>query len=399
MSTIIPHCGVWLDGVAADRPQLVRLCARLTGDADVAEDLAHDTLIEAWRNAHKLRDPQGRSPWLSAIARRVCLRWASQRGRDRAHLTQAFDCDGRASQEDKSVPDPCDIEVELERHDLADLLDRALALLPPQTRAVLIARYIHESPHAEIAARLGISDKAVSMRLSRGKLLLHRALATDLKDAAAAYGLCDAREEWRETPIWCPVCGRRHLQGLLTDTVFSLRCPDCRPDPGSVYLHSDETAIHAGVHGFKAALNRHMTWAYDHATTGLRTGSVACPHCARPCPAHVGRLADVRSDLRDVEGVSCRCSGCGCQTVQSLDGLAASHPASRGFWRRHPRIRVVPPRAVEAAGRPALVFGLESITDGARLDLIAARETFEILAIHGAPAADGMADGHRSTPC
>ncbi len=153
MSTIIPPRGVWPDGVAADRPQLVRLCACLTGDADVAEDLAHDTLIEAWRNAHKLRDPRGRSPWLSAIARRVCLRWASQRGRDLAHLAQAFDHDGSASPEDESVPDPCDIEVELERHELADLLDRALALLPPQTRAVLIARYIHESPHAEVAAR------------------------------------------------------------------------------------------------------------------------------------------------------------------------------------------------------------------------------------------------------
>ena len=60
--------------------RLVRLCARLTGDVEAAEDLAQETLLEAWRQAHKLYDPGGYAPWLSAIARNVCLRWAQRRG-------------------------------------------------------------------------------------------------------------------------------------------------------------------------------------------------------------------------------------------------------------------------------------------------------------------------------
>ena len=43
-----------------ERAKLVRLCARLTGNVDAAEDLAQEALVEAWRHSYKLRDPQGR---------------------------------------------------------------------------------------------------------------------------------------------------------------------------------------------------------------------------------------------------------------------------------------------------------------------------------------------------
>ena len=38
---------------AAQRARLVRLCAQMTGSAEAAEDLAQETLIEAWRLAHR----------------------------------------------------------------------------------------------------------------------------------------------------------------------------------------------------------------------------------------------------------------------------------------------------------------------------------------------------------
>src|SRR5579883_1914170 len=40
--------------------------------------MAQETLIEAWRNRHKLSDPTGRLPWLAAIARHVA-RWRPAR--------------------------------------------------------------------------------------------------------------------------------------------------------------------------------------------------------------------------------------------------------------------------------------------------------------------------------
>ena len=45
--------------LSSERARLVRLCYRLTGNLDAAEDLAQETLYEAVRNAHKLHDRSG----------------------------------------------------------------------------------------------------------------------------------------------------------------------------------------------------------------------------------------------------------------------------------------------------------------------------------------------------
>jgi RNA polymerase sigma factor (sigma-70 family) len=131
------------------RRRLVGLCAAISGDRQAAEDLAQETLLEAWRNAHKLEDPTGADRWLAAIARNVCLRWARRAGR-----TVTLEEDA--------------VTVELEHDELADLLDRALAELPPGTRAVLVQRYVHDLPHAEIAAALGCSPEAARRSLHEG---------------------------------------------------------------------------------------------------------------------------------------------------------------------------------------------------------------------------------------
>src|SRR5205085_945401 len=143
-----------LETLPAVRGRLVRLCAHLSGDADAAEDLAQETLLEAWRHMDKLHTPSSYLPWLWAIARHVCQRHR-QRSNDQVQTLPQVEIDDR-------MADESDLEVELDRDELAELLDQALALLPPVTRAVLIERYIQGLPQAEVAARLGLNESVVA---------------------------------------------------------------------------------------------------------------------------------------------------------------------------------------------------------------------------------------------
>ena len=133
-----------------ERIRLVRLCAALTGDREVAEDLAQETLLEAWRHKHALWDQNRYTYWLSGIARNVCLRWLRERRRDTAHLItpsrSQHTQNAQLAELEDSLADDLDIEVELERRELVELLDRALALLPAETRIALVEHYVEESP-------------------------------------------------------------------------------------------------------------------------------------------------------------------------------------------------------------------------------------------------------------
>src|SRR5690348_15098477 len=117
-----------------ERMGLLRLCLNVTGNRDAAEDLVQETLLEAWLHEQALRDATKRTQWLAGIARNVCLRWLRGHGRDAAHLVE-FQA-GRDTSEnlpadlENMLADDVDIEVELERKELVELLDRALALLP-----------------------------------------------------------------------------------------------------------------------------------------------------------------------------------------------------------------------------------------------------------------------------
>ncbi len=370
-----------------ERSKLVSYCARFTANPDAAEDLAQQTLLEAWRLKDRLRDPVARLSWLFGIARNVCLHWARSRGRDQ-------DCVRLAPREDPV--DAFDVELELEREDLARLLDRALALLPPDTRLALVQRYIEESSQAEIAERLGTTEGAVEARLHRGKLALRRILATDLSDEAAEYGLlAEDIGCWRETRIWCAVCGQQRLMGRIDRDELTLRCPACIPgylrEPSPNMLHLTDPDILREVKTFKPALSRAMGHAYGLFAPALSSGAVACPACGRSEPLRTG-IPEYVPEPRWVEsGVYARCGGCGWVHDMSLAGIVLWRPEGQRFWREHPRIRLLPEREVESAGQHAIITGFESLSDGSRFEVVSAREGLRLLEVHG-PSSTRTAD-------
>src|SRR4051812_34436705 len=108
----------WSD---AERRRVTRLCAFLTGDPEAAEDLAQETMLEAWRIRDRLVDPAGRRPWLNAIARNVCRRWRERHGRIRGHEVSS---DRPEAQPAAAYAGRDELADLLEREEIAELLER-----------------------------------------------------------------------------------------------------------------------------------------------------------------------------------------------------------------------------------------------------------------------------------
>jgi len=404
-----PRCerdvGAFEAALAAERARLVRLCARITGDADAAEDLAQETLVEAWRARGRLRDPGGLSPWLAAIARNVCLRWARGRGRELARRAEiaAAGLDGTPPTLDDLPDGDEDIAVDLERGELAELLDRALALLPAQTRAALIESYVYERPQGELAARLGLSEGALRVRLHRGRLALRHALATDLRAEAVALGIAlpgsasddtdyAGEPEWRETRIWCPFCGRHRLIARLMPAAgeYSYHCPGrCVPSghpdvPGGIVVGmARDTTVAAGLTSAKSILSRLLADNDTRYRRGLAEGAAICLDCGQPGPVRLWTPADTADMGPLTYGINLACDHCRGGDNASLWHLMIDLPAGRRFWRRHPHMRALPIREITFQGRPALLAGFESVDGPAQLEVVSARETLDVLRIEG----------------
>ena len=382
----------------AERVRLVRFCAMLTGEPEVAEDLAQETLLEAWRHQGALRDQTRSSAWLAGIARNVCLRWQRKRRQEAAHLippgTDQQDQERPFAVLEETLADESDFEVELERKELAELLDRALALLPAETRLALVKRYIEETPLAEVAAQLGTNAHAIAVRLQRGKLALRRLFTATMQPELAAWNLPTAGASWETTPLWCCSCGQQRLLGKRRSSAgeLILKCPACSPGADEVLSKNNVPALQ-GVKGYKPLQSRLSVWCDRYYRGGLKREPIACQACGHLPIIFTGLFADLpewarRSD--DVPRCAWRstdrlagalCPACHEASLISLESLTLALPEGRQFRQTFPRIRTLPKQTVEAAGRSALVTRFESVTTQATLTVVSAADTYEVLRI------------------
>ena len=361
------------------RERLVRLCSRFTGQSDVAEDLAHEALIEAQRHRFNIRNPEALQAWINGVTRNICLRWLRHTGRESQFR---FTAPAEPNQPDpiQAIADDFDLEVELERHELAELLDRAMAALPPETRTVLVQKYIDEAPHAEIAARLGMSAGAVAMRLQRGKLTLRHVLTTSLRHEALSYGFVAPDEGlWSETRMWCPVCGKHRLLGRLEAPQLMLRCPHCCTD-ARLYtaFYTDHVNLLGDVKGFRRAFGRYLAWSDAFYQAGLASGAVVCDRCGSTTPLRLEMPGPLAQEL-DLRGVDAMCAVCRVPRNQALHGIALASQAGRQFWQAHERIRALPLREVTISNTPALAVGFETPSADARLEVHFLKATYAVV--------------------
>lgn len=145
-----------------------------------AEDAAQEAALKALKNLGSFRAESKFSSWLVSIAineARGRLRHArllkfesvDQPEDDAGDFTPAVLRDWR------EVPSQA-----LERKELRELLQKAIASLPEIYREVLLLRDVEEFNIAETAATLGVSEGVVKTRLLRARLMMQKILAPQL---------------------------------------------------------------------------------------------------------------------------------------------------------------------------------------------------------------------------
>ena len=134
---------------------------RLVGHASArAEDLTQEAFVRAWQALPTFRFESAISTWLHRMAVNTALmELRARRSRPQAD-------DDEDALESLSMPDTAGRAV------LGRDLERAVAMLPPRARAVLVLHDVEGWKHEEIAEELGMAVGSSKAQLHRARGLL-----------------------------------------------------------------------------------------------------------------------------------------------------------------------------------------------------------------------------------
>ena len=151
---------------------------RQTGSESAALDLTAETFAQAWHASRRFKDMADGSgaPWLFGIARNLVRQYHKHNrietaARERLGLPLAF-----AECEDYER-----VDERITAHAMGPALKLAMRALPSEQRKALELRVIEQLDYEEVAGRLGCSQNAARLRVSRGL----RALTLSIRGAEA----------------------------------------------------------------------------------------------------------------------------------------------------------------------------------------------------------------------
>jgi RNA polymerase sigma-70 factor (ECF subfamily) len=152
-------------------PRMDAAARLILRDPELARDAVQECLIRAWRDLPGLRDPDRFDAWFHRLLVNAAIDEARRRQRRVVEVALT----------DIAPADRADAFALLADR---DALDRALAGLAPEHRALIVLHYYLGMPLPEAASSLGLSLGAAKSRLHRAMGTLRRTFVGDTADPA-----------------------------------------------------------------------------------------------------------------------------------------------------------------------------------------------------------------------
>jgi len=162
---------------------IYNLILRLVGDPDEAADLTQDAFVSAYRSYSSFRGESSVYTWLYRIALNKCKNrikeYDRRRGLEAGSLDDEYDATSAAGAGTHGVT--ATPHVALERKELRERIERAIAELPSDYRIVAVLRDLQGLSYEEVAQAAELSIDVVRTRISRAREMLRRKLSPYLE--------------------------------------------------------------------------------------------------------------------------------------------------------------------------------------------------------------------------
>ena len=145
-----------------------------------AEEVVQDTFLSAHRGLTQLEDTTKFKSWLAEIARNRARNWLRKQKINTVSLDEV-------SEEILQTEDSPD--KQLIRQEQKELMRRTMETLPQRDREIARAFYLEGASYNELTSTHGLSDKAISFRLSRARQRLSKRLQYLLTSIFVSPGL------------------------------------------------------------------------------------------------------------------------------------------------------------------------------------------------------------------
>lgn len=161
------------------------LALRLSGNAADAQDIAQDAFIRAIRGLANFRDGSAAGTWLYRITMNVWKNRVRSEKRRSFWKTFSFDRNEADGSDTPALqiasPEP-PADAALEKAAEKEILEKALAALDPEDRAILVLREIDGRSYQEIAGITELQLGTVRSRISRAREALRQKMGLLVKD-------------------------------------------------------------------------------------------------------------------------------------------------------------------------------------------------------------------------